>query len=141
MTAKAWEPRRLNVWKNPSSQRVNTSKGEFQALQNLKKDDSIIILPEDKGYLLNIKDYEDKMDLLLSDANAYEKLNRDPTATYKRELIDIIRKWQKEDPIAQPLKDLIYPIAEETPKMYGLPKICKAKASFWPIVACRGSIT
>ena len=68
------------------------------------------------------------MDLLLSDANTYEKLNRDPTATYKRELIDTIKKWQKEDPIPQPLKDGIYPTAEETPKMYGLPKIHKANA-------------
>ena len=86
----------------------NISKGEFQALQNLKKDDSITILPADKGratVLLNTKDYKDKMDLLLSDANTFEKLNRDPTVTYKRELIDTIKKWQKEDPIPQPLKD------------------------------------
>ena len=108
----------------------NISKGEFQALQNLKKDDSITILPADKGgaTVLNTKDYEDKMDLLLSDTNTYEKLNRDHTATYKRELIDIIRKRQKEDPIPQPLKDRICPTAEETPKMYSLPKIHKANA-------------
>ena len=56
------------------------------------------------------------MDLLLSDTNTYEKLNRNPTAAYKRELIDIIRKWQKENPIPQPLKDRIYPTAEETPR-------------------------
>ena len=112
----------------------NISKSEFQALQNLKKDDSITILPADKGratVLLNTKDYEDKIDLLLSDTNTYEKLNRDPTATYKRELIDIIRKWQKEDPIPQPLKDRIHPTAEETPKMYGLPKIHKANDLLW----------
>ena len=57
------------------------------------------------------------MGSLLSDTNTYEKLNRDPTATHKRELIDIIKKWQKEDPIPQPLKYRIYPTAEETPEM------------------------
>ena len=81
------------------------------------------------------------MDFLLSDTNTYEKLNRDPTATYKRELIDIIRKRQKEDPIPQPHKDHMHPTAEETPKMYGLPQIHKASASLQPIVASWGSIT
>ena len=71
------------------------------------------------------------VNLLLSDTNTYEKLNRDPTATYKSELIDIIRMWQEEDPIPQPLKDCIYPTAEETPKMYGLPRIHKANAPPW----------
>ena len=34
-----------------------------------------------------------------------------------------------------------YPTAEETPKMYGLPKMHKANAPLRPIVASRGSIT
>ena len=81
------------------------------------------------------------MDLLPSDTNTYEKLNRDPTATYKRKLVDIIRKWQKGDPIPQPLKDRIYPTAEKTPKMYGLPRSTRPMPPLRPTVASRGSIT
>ena len=53
--------------KRPAS---NTSKGEFKALQELKADTDITILPADKGrssVILNTTDYESKMSTLLSD--------------------------------------------------------------------------
>ena len=104
----------------------NISKGEFKALQELKADTDITILPADKGrstVILNTKDYESKMSTLLSDINTYEVLQKDPTPKFKRELTEMIRRWQREDPIPTPLKHFIYPTSEEIPKIYGLPKI------------------
>ena len=71
--------------------------------------------------MLNTKDYELKMTKLLQDANTYEILPKDPTAKYKRELINMIKKWQKEDAIPIETKHRIYPTAEEVPKIYGTP--------------------
>ena len=69
--------------KRPAS---NTNKDEFKALQELKADIDITILPADKGrstVILNTKDYESKMSTLLSDSNTYEML-QDPTPKFKR---------------------------------------------------------
>ena len=113
----------------------------------------ITILPADKGrstVILNTKDYESKMSTLLSDTNTYEVLQKDPTPKFKRELTEMIRRWQREDPIPTPLKHFIYPTSEEIPKMYGLPKIHKANAPLRPhkanvplrpIIASQGSLT
>ena len=100
------------------------------------------ILPADKGrstVILNTKDYESKMSTLLSDSNTYEALQKDPTPKFKRERTEMIRRWQREDPIPTPLKHFIYSTSEEIPKMYGLPKIHKVPLR--PIVVSRGSLT
>ena len=68
-------------------------------------------------------------------------LAKDPTSPYKRKLINIIKRWQSQDPIPQQLKHRIYPTAEEVPKIYGLPKIHKPDFPLRPIVASRGGIT
>ena len=125
--------------KRPAS---NISKGEFKALQELKADTDITILPADKGrstVILSIKDMS--LSTLLSDINTYEVLQKDPTSKFKRELTEMIRRWQREDPMPTPLKHFIYPTSEEIPEMYGLPKIHKANVPLRPIVASRGRLT
>ena len=100
----------------PSS---NISKGEFVAIQELKGNKDITILPADKGratVILNTTDYETKMATLLNDPTTYEPLANDPTAPYKRKLINIIKRWQSEDPIPQQLKHRIYPHSRRSPQ-------------------------
>ena len=91
--------------------------------------------------VLNTKDYEEKMEKLLSNANTYQRLDKDPTQAYKRQFIGIIRKWQNEDPIPIDIKNKIYPTTEEVPKIYGTPKIHKEAAPLRPIVSSIGSLT
>ena len=70
--------------KRPAS---NIRKGEFKALQELKADIDITILPADKGrstVILNTKDYESKLSTLLSDSKTYEMQQNDPTPKFKR---------------------------------------------------------
>ena len=129
----------LKKSKPPSS---NISKGEFVAIQELKGNKDITILPADRGratVILNTTDYETKMATLLNDPTTYEPLAKDPTAPYKRKLINIIKRWQSQDPIPQQLKHRIYPTAEEVPNIYGLPKIHKPDFPLRPIVASRGA--
>ena len=99
------------------------------------------ILPADKGratVILNTTDYETKMATLLNDPTTYEPLAKELTAPYKRKLINIIKRWQSQDPIPQQLKHRIYPTAEEVPKICGLPKIHKPDFPLRPIVASMG---
>ena len=70
--------------KRPAS---NISKGEFKALQELKADIDITILPADKGrstVILNTKEYESKLSNLLSDSKTYEMIQKNPTPKFKR---------------------------------------------------------
>ena len=71
------------------------NKGEFKALQELKADTDITILPADKGWstvILNTKDYESKLSTLLSNSNTYEKPQKDPTLKFKR-TDQMIQRW------------------------------------------------
>ena len=40
-------------------------------------------------------EYEQKVTTMLSDNKMYEKLKKDPTQKYKRQLVSIIRKFKK----------------------------------------------
>ena len=87
----------------------------IQSSTRAQADTDITILPADKGrstVILNTKDYESKMSTLLSDIKTYEVLQRDPTPKFKRELTEMIQRWQREDPIPTPLKHFICPTSE-----------------------------
>ena len=91
--------------------------------------------------LLNREDYDKKMLELLKDTKTYTKLDKDPTNEYKNELIGILRRWQKEQPIPKDLKDKIYPTSQEVPKIYGTPKIHKTSFPLRTIVSSIGSVS
>ncbi|XP_078347130.1 uncharacterized protein LOC144632375 [Oculina patagonica] len=123
--------------------RSNISKAEREAIKYLAKDDSIVILPADKGrttVILNKQDYHTKVKALLDDTNTYEKLTSDPTGSIKNKLIQTLRNWRKEEKIPGYLYNQLYPTAENVPKFYGLPKIHKKDAPLRPIVSSIGSV-
>ena len=122
----------------------NVTPDEIKSLQELKNDDSIMILPADKGratVVMNTADYKTKIQTLLSDKKTYEILKKDPTVTYKNKLINILRKWKREKSITDGLYHRLYPTSENVPKFYGLPKIHKTGTPLRPIVSGIGSIT
>ena len=107
--------------KRPASNIIN---GEFKPLQELNADTDITIIPAGKGrstVIININDYESKMSTLHSDTNTYEMLQMDPTRKFKRELTEMIRRWQREYPNHTHLKHFIYPTTEEIPNGHALP--------------------
>ena len=67
----------------------NITKKERQALIESRKEKSIMILPADNGkatFIMGTGEYEQKVKTMLSDNKTYEKLNKDPTPKYKRQL-------------------------------------------------------
>jgi hypothetical protein len=113
-------------------------------LKSLATDDSIVILPADKGrstVILDSEDYEGKIRDLLSDERTYEKLKKDPTTSVKNKLINLLKSWKQQNSIHHCLYQKLYPTSECPPKLYGLPKIHKTNAPLRPIVSSCGSVT
>ena len=120
----------------------NISKEERLAIK-LQKEASIMVLGADKGratVVMEKSDYDNKMCALLSDTKTYEKLGKDPTPRYKKELVNILQRLEKEGKIRNEDKKFLYPTTENIPRMYGSPKIHKDGTPLRPIVDFTGSI-
>lgn len=125
--------------KNIKPVKNNTSKGERDAIKSLKTDDSLKILPSDKGnatVVLNKTDYNSKIDQVLK-AGKYTLLKKDPTKSYESKIERTLRK-HKEHFTEQTRKKLT-PHHSKTPHMYGLPKIHKENVPLRPIVSSKNS--
>jgi hypothetical protein len=136
----------VRLLKNTKPPTSNITKGERTALDSLKKDKTITILPADKGRATVIMDkstYSEKMDALLADTDTYEKLPKDPTPKYLAQMVEILRSWQRTEATQIPpnLYRRIYPTKSEPPKLYGQPKIHKQTMPLRPIVSGVGSMT
>ncbi|XP_072039090.1 uncharacterized protein [Amphiura filiformis] len=121
----------------------NIGKDERVAINQLQKEESIMVLGADKGRATVVMDkteYQQKMSTLLSDSKTYEKLDRDPTPKHKRELVSILQRLEKEEKIKKADKQFLYPTSENVPRIYGSPKIHKDGTPLRPIVDFTGSI-
>ena len=123
----------------------NLNKEETKALERLRKDKDIRILPADKGKLvvvLDTEEYHKKCESLLSDTSTYKKLGkRDPTSKYKKELVTVLQRIQFAGAIDNPKYRHLYPTTECSPKFYGLPKVHKKDIPLRPIVSSVNTIT
>ena len=115
--------RLVNIVKNSKSPRSNISKPERSAIESLKKNKSIQILPADKGRATVVtgnSDYESKALTLLQDENVYEKLNKDPTQKFQSKLIKLLKELKDKGAIDSKIYWKIYPAVADVPKFYGL---------------------
>ena len=132
----------LKKFKPPKS---NLNQAESEALEKLQRDRDIEILPADKGrctVVMNKKDYQSKVNTLLSDSKTYEKLKKDPTQSYKKELAEYLKELRDTEKVIEwKLWKQLYPTTETPPRLYGLPKVHKANMPLRPIVSSVGSIT
>ncbi|XP_072046513.1 uncharacterized protein [Amphiura filiformis] len=111
----------------------------MRAIQDLKKDESILVQPADKGkatVLMDTAEYEDKIHAMLSDERTDELLPSDPTQRYKRDLVAILSKLK----IDKYQYDLLLPTAENIPRIYNTPKLHKPGNKVRPIVDYTGTI-
>ena len=122
----------------------NLTKNEQQALERLKTDNHIVILPADKGcatVVMDETDYFYKMDALVNDKQTYEELKRDPTPALQRKLDNKILTLKKTDAIDTQRYYRLRCSVPQPPKLYGLPKLHKPGIPMRPIVSFCGSPT
>ena len=97
----------------------NISKAVKTALRSLKQEDSITKVPADKGrakVVMDKTEYKEKVNIMLNDAHTYEKLQADPTSSYKRKLIEKLTKLNKDSKITEDQYKYLYPTSEATPR-------------------------
>ena len=109
----------------------------------MRKEDSILILPADKGrakVLLDKDKYIEDVLLMLSDTKTYKILSRDPTLKYKKQLANTLTRLKRENKITETQYDYLYPTSEITPRLYCTPTRHKQGNPLRPIVDYMGSI-
>ena len=119
----------------------NLTRDQNRALKELCKDDSIVILPADKGKAVVVMDapeYQRKIDETLSD-DRYTMLSKDPTKKLEAKLSKILMNLCKIGDLPSELRRRLTPAQSYTPQLYGLPKIHKEEIPLRPIVSTIGS--
>ena len=140
----------LKTCKLPAA--VNVTREEERALDNLRKDEEVTIVPADKGRSVLVMDkdeYQEKVSVLLNDTNTYLKIidkRSNPTSNVEKELNKLLLniKEEKDDSGAQIGPQLYKKLhsSNSTPaSFYGLPKIHKPERPLRPITSSIGSPT
>ena len=130
--------------KHSQNPKRNITKQEVQAHAELKKDQSRVILPADKGVAIVVMDreeYNKKAQALLEDRGTYKILKAEPTNRMKTKLINLLKKIKSEGGTNDSLYKKMYYTGVVPPKFYGLPKVHKRDIPLRPTVSSRGSIS
>jgi hypothetical protein len=105
---------------------IDLTKQEREALEDLKKDDDIVILPADKGRMtvvMDKSDYTNKSKTLINDTNTYQPLDTDPSKTTVNPINKKLKSLKDQDKLNKRTYDQIRPKDATIAKFYGLPKI------------------
>ena len=122
---------------------ANITKEEYKSINELKKDDSRMILTTDKGVALVVidkADYIKRAEELLNKPT-YKKIPDDPTNKQKTKLVNLLKNIKEEGGITEETYKRVYPTGAGSPKFYGLPKIHKPGIPLRPIVSSICTVT
>ncbi len=89
---------------------------------------------------MDTKNYKQKVNNMLSDTNTYERLDKDPTDTYKRKFIALLKPLKDKGKLTRQEYDKLYPTSDCIPRLYCTPKVHKKDNSLRPIVDYLGSL-
>ena len=116
----------------------NITKEMRDALKSLKEDESIMVLPADKGRASVVMDtdtYRTKMSTLIENG-PYQLLNKNPTDRLTRKLSEKLLTLKRNGDLTEAVYNKIRPRHKQPPRIYGLPKLHKADIPLRPIVSC-----
>jgi len=116
----------LQNQQKPGSKKSNLSKEEWQALNELKNNDKIVIKEADKGSSVVIMDsdyYAEKMTNMLSDQDTYEELKQDTS----KHILSKIKSLVNQADIPKDTCEFLTRFELKCANLYGLPKIHKSK--------------
>ena len=117
-----------------------THKVEEKALKELKKDETIVILKDDKGnatVVMNATEYNDKINCLLSDSSVYCKLSKksNPITKITSDIIRYVWNHFKNQKITKAEYHFLHRSKSVISRFYGLPKTHVVSVPLRPIVS------
>ena len=130
------------ILKKKINNKPNITKEEHQAIKELRRDNTRMVLTADKGVSIVVMDKEDyntKSEELLQ-TSTYQILSTDPTNRQKNKLISLLKSIKAEGVISETTYKKLYPTGATTPKYYGLWKVHKKDTPLRPIVSSIGSV-
>ena len=131
------------ILKKETKNKPNITKEEHQAIRELRRDKTRVVLTADKGVsmvVMDKDDYKSKSEELLH-TPTYQILRTDPTNKNKNKLISLLKTIKAEGGIGETTYKKLYPTGATIPKYYGLPKVHKEDTPLRPIVSSIGSAT
>ena len=117
---------------------VNMLPQECHTIKSLQRDDSILVLPADKGratVVMDVVEYDRKMNSLLTDSKTHKRLTTDPTLSLERKMNEMLLQLKKLGSITSRLYDRLRSSAGSLPLPYGVPKVHKPEDPLRPIVS------
>ncbi|CAI2738566.1 unnamed protein product, partial [Dicrocoelium dendriticum] len=117
---------------------------EKEAMNTLKSDETIIILPADKGrmsVIMNREDYIEKATRLLNDTTTYRCIDTDPTSQLTNKVNKTLKQLQELKQITKEERERMRARDSNIAQFYGLPKVHKDNAPLRPIVSLPGTPT
>ena len=126
---------RRGFLKHSKNPKRNISKEEVQALAELKKDQSRVILTADKGVAIVVmdrKEYSKKAQELLEDGGMYKIMKSDPTNRIKNKLINLLKKIKAEG-ASMKIYTRCTPQELYHPNFMGYPKYIKETSPSGPL--------
>ena len=108
--------------------RDNLNDGEHKALEELSKDNTIVITKADKGnavVIQNKADYLNKVQALLTDCGKSKEIKKDETVKRERRLQNYLLSLRNTKELDEETQKRLSPCGSRTDIMYWLPKIHK----------------
>ena len=146
----------LNILKNSKPEATqNITREQRAAVRSLQQDQSITVVPADKGkaiVVMDMAEYSEKVHTLLSNENTYTKITdkrRNPTSRVEKDLNKLLsdikssssthdRNVKQMDPKTH---QRLYSTDATPASFYGLPKIHKPGIPLRPITSCINAST
>lgn len=116
----------------------NIQRSFSKASKFIREHPDVIITQADKGNVtvaMNVEQYHQLSETILSDAQYYEQLSRDPTSTLQQRANKLISELKRDKMIELMQANKLTIYNARPAKFYGLPKIHKPTLSLRPIIS------
>ena len=127
-----------NILQQAEPPEPNITKEMQVAFKGLKKDESIMVIPVDKGrasVVMGTNTYRTNISTLI-ESGRYHLLNKDSTDRLTRTLSEKLLTLKRSGYLSEAFYNKIRPRHKQTPRIYALPTIQKADVPLRPILPC-----
>ena len=128
----------------PRDVKMNLTKDERSALEELAMRSDIVIKRADKGgatVIVSSEWYENEAERHLNDTTFYKKVDEDNTARHEGIIMNSLTDFVENQQLDKKFAEKLTPVNSRTPEFYLLPKIHKTPVTGRPVISSTGCHT